>query len=151
MKKVANKYYVSWEDIDKFVDNVEIHKSIDFIVALHRGGLALGAMLSHKYNLPLITLHCSSSHKKVPYDIKAVKSAVANAGSILIVDDISDTGKTLIKTVDGITTNSEIDMFDCFILTYAVKVSTTYTPDYYKLVVPDTTWVVFPWEKGGSR
>lgn len=147
-KEVNNKYYVSWSDIDTFIKNVSIDESIEAIVAIHRGGLTLGTMLSHKFNLPLVILHDSTTHKnKVPTDIDKVKEVIKRFKSIMLVDDISDTGTTLNRILEGL----EVGEQDNWILTYAIKVSTTCLPEYYKLTVPDTTWVVFPWEVGEKK
>jgi hypoxanthine phosphoribosyltransferase len=57
--------------------------------------------------------------------------------SILIIDDISDTGKTLQK-IPQIRKYHTVTLF--------VKPEKTFMPDIHRRVVPQNVWVQFPWE-----
>ncbi len=70
---------ISWEEFDRLIDRLEIkiNKSgnkFDGIIGIPRGGLIVAVCLSHRLNLPLV-------------------NKISN--KILIVDDLSDSGKTL--------------------------------------------------------
>jgi len=71
--------------------------------------------------------------------IKPVLSDINGGdGSTLIVDDISDEGKTLIDII----TLYDIDDIRC--ATLFLKPRTRFIPRYYGEVVDK--WIVFPWE-----
>lgn len=89
------------------------------IYGIPRGGLPLAVALSHKLELPLIT---------APYDVMP---------DTIIVDDISDTGKTLEKY-----NNKNL------IITLYYRIGSATVPDeYVYLKKGKGYWVVFPWEK----
>jgi len=111
---------VSWKSIGSMVSNIakEIKKDTTpyrGIYAIPRGGLVPGVMLSHKLELPMLLF---------PKD------------SCIIIDDISDTGKTL-SSLHRRGNNLIVTLF------------------YHKqsIVVPDIwcaekkkSWIIFPWE-----
>jgi hypoxanthine phosphoribosyltransferase len=118
-----NKKYVTWQMVAKFINalahdhqlqNLILEEEITSIYAIPRGGLCLGVMLSHKLKLPLV-MECQ-------------------VGS-LIVDDISDTGKTLeqFKPEHQVAT-----MF---------WHKQTVTPPDFTLYEKKDAWIVFPWER----
>jgi xanthine phosphoribosyltransferase len=117
---------MSWYNFDFAVSYLasEISQSgekFNCIYGVPRGGLVLGVCLSHKLNIPLYFDWHESSIKT------------------LIVDDTSDTGKTLSY------------IHDCFPET---KISTIYynkkskvKPDFYVWEQKPEEWINFPWEK----
>ncbi len=77
-----NKIPLEWEEIDRLVDIlcekiITQIPSIDSVMGLPRGGLIPAVMVSHRLNLPLVTL-------PEPHT--------------LVVDDIADSGVTLTNT-----------------------------------------------------
>ena len=77
---MSNKVYVTWEDIEHFVDytaDILSKSDIDVpgIYGLPRGGLIFAVMLSHRLNKPMLISPCEGC---------------------LIVDDICDSGESLI-------------------------------------------------------
>jgi len=115
MKKV----YLSWEEFDNMTGKlakkiIETERQFDGIYGIPRGGLPIAVYLSHKLDLPLLLYPSKRS---------------------LVVDDISDDGKTL---------NSFRDKF----------IATLYTTDW-TITQPNCwidkkkskdDWIVFPWE-----
>jgi hypoxanthine phosphoribosyltransferase len=82
MSNLKDKKYITWDDIDKLTDIIceKISKektNINSVTGLARGGLVPAVIISHKLNLPYLTL---KNH---------------NYFDTLIVDDICDSGKTL--------------------------------------------------------
>lgn len=116
-----NKIYLSWEDFGIMVDNLvkKIKKSrlkFDGVYGIPRGGLIIAVCLAHKLNIPLLYVTPS------PDD--------------LVVDDISDTGKTLYSY--------DYKKTACLFTTPWTKTE----PDFWvgeKLKKKD--WIVFPWEE----
>ncbi len=117
-----NKIYLSWELFglmaDRLVTNIKKSKTkFDGVYGIPRGGLILAVCLAHKLNLP--------------FRQKCTKNS-------LLVDDISDTGKTL--SLEG----------GCY-----KKIATLYTTTW-TMIQPDFAislkqdkgdWIIFPWEE----
>ena len=75
------KKYVTWEEVDNFIDKVCSRYSsttLSGVYGLPRGGLIFAVMLSHRLNIPLLS---APSH------------------NCLIVDDICDSGESLLHYV----------------------------------------------------
>lgn len=111
--------FVTWDfvmqSVEKIVEALRDKKFIG-IYAVPRGGNCLGTILSYRMNIPLL-LH-----------------AEENA---LIIDDISDTGKTLY--------HYEERRDKHFIVTLYYKRESLVVPDLW-FREKTNKWVVFPWE-----
>jgi len=125
----------------------EMQMEFGIIVGLARGGLIPAIMLSHMMNLPVIPAHYSSKNGRgddknhdnvLPY--------IPQNKTILLVDDIVDSGYTMREIVD----------------LYERRGNSIYTATlYYKAlaappIVPmircqtiphDSGWCIFPWER----
>ena len=121
-----DKVYFTWEDFGFAVDTL-VYKlrgdgllsSISRVYGVPRGGLVLAVVLSHRLDVPLVT----------------IEDVVAN-GKTLVVDDISDSGKTLKRFGPlGVCT-----------ATIHVVPGTLFVPDVWALERPKSSWVVYPWE-----
>src|SRR3989344_4282931 len=78
----------TWEefasDVEKIARTIESWgKKFRYVYGIPRGGLVLAVCLSHRLKIEHLTLHPTSEQVDVGFK------------SILIVDDIADTGKTL--------------------------------------------------------
>ena len=114
-----NNVYITWDQFGKMVDELSIkiletNEMFDGVYGLPRGGLPLAVSLSHKLDLKLLL-----------YPTK----------NTLVVDDISDTGKTLASHK-----NKKI----------ATLFSTEWTissPDWFiNKKLNKEEWIIFPWE-----
>jgi len=124
------KIYLSWKYIDiAIIDLSErlanIH--IDSIIGIPRGGLIPAVMLSHHLNKPLYL----SPHKK-------------QYGTLLLVDDIIDSGHTIKQHLSHILANYPAITK---VITASINITskTTFLPDFYHEKFTDT-WLVFPYE-----
>lgn len=126
---MANKkVYYSWGNLEKDIGILTKRiKAISFnfknIYGVPRGGLIPAVMLSHQLDLPLIT-----ERQLISKDT-------------LIVDDISDTGKTLQKLLKGKKYKG--------IATLHKRITTNLDPDFYVNTINDE-WIVYPFETEGS-
>ena len=68
--------------------------------------------------------------------------------SILVVDDVSDTGDTLLFVKDYLTW---LGAKDIRIATVFMKSQTKFVPDYYEKEISQDTWIVFPYERREIR
>lgn len=120
------KEYVTWEDVERFVDHVDFNlrtkHQISGVYGLPRGGLVLAVMISHYMNIPLL---------------------MSPADNCIIVDDICDSGESLIHY----TKNSSGDNpHDYYIATMYYKPNSLVRPDTWYSKKSDK-WIVFPWEE----
>ena len=121
----------------------------DVIVGPNRGGLQMGVMLSHYYNVPFIPLQWQTRGEAGSKDHQAVdKITEKHSSNILLVDDINDTGTTLLGITNAM---DKPDYFaDIKTATLINKTTSSFEDvDYYAVeMTPDTDkWVVFPFEE----
>lgn len=121
-----SKVYVSWEQVEEFVKHIKsIRKTFTGVYGLPRGGLVLAVLLSHALNIPML---------------------MSPTAGCLIVDDICDTGESLLHYVKN---SSGDKVQDYTIATMYYKVNELgVVPDIYSYIKTNE-WVVFPWEIGG--
>ena len=124
---------ISWDEYQQLVD--KLAKKINFkknkfnlIVAINRGGNVVGTMLSHKSKVPLKILHTDEF------------MWIGKEGDkILLVDDLSDTGKTFIEVLTWFP--ERIVKTACV----HVKDGTKFIPDYF-VENTNNDWIVYPYE-----
>ena len=121
----VQKENVSWDEIQCYVNAVVQRyqgEKIPGVYGIPRGGLIFAVMISHKMNIPML--------------MSAVEGCI-------IVDDIADSGETLIHYQNN---SSGSRKKKYFITTMYYKESSLVKPDYYYKVKEDR-WIVFPWEE----
>jgi len=128
MKKVQITYSEYGELLDEFADMLSKDEFAG-VCGIIRGGLPIAVHLSHFLNIDLINEN----------DLILDGNNYRNAGSILLVDDIVDTGKVMREII--------VQCAGLPLKTAALycKPHTTYKPDYYVRETVD--WIVFPWER----
>ena len=119
------KVYVSWNDMEEFVDSlIEEVKKQNFkptgVYGIPRGGLIPATLISYKLDIPLL--------------LNASKGC-------LIVDDIADSGRTLLHFTEN---DTQFNRY--FIATMFYHKRSVVKPNYYKFDKTDK-WIVFPWEE----
>jgi hypothetical protein len=126
-----NKITCTWQQFEDGVKTLvkqleQAQFAPEVILAIPRGGLVLAVKLSNVLgNIPVA----------FAYD---EKNPLFN-GNVLIVDDVSDTGKTLKK---------HVEMFGqrkAKVATLFYKPHSVLKPDFYAFETDK--WIVFPWEK----
>lgn len=119
------KFYVTWKDMEDYIDDLvkELKKKKikpTGVCGVPRGGLILATLLSYKMDIPMLL----------------------NAGEgCIIVDDIADSGRTLLHY-----TENDTQFNKYFISTMFYHERSLVKPDFYKFKKEDK-WVVFPWEE----
>lgn len=105
-------------------NKIEMAKlDIKFIYTIMRGGLPIAVHLSHRFDLPVYT------------DERYIDFTNVKEHSVLIVDDIVDTGKTLDYFKDT-----------QYIASLFYKPRASFIPNFYAQECKDYEWIVFPWE-----
>ncbi len=137
-----NKYhFLSQKLASKLLDQ---KLTFEEIVAISRGGLTLGHLMSDLMDIPISTFTIQSyigiqTQGEVKITNKLNKSV--RGKTVLLVDDVADSGKTLIRA------KKYLKMFKPQSITTATlfyKPRSVHKPDYYA----ETTskWILFPYE-----
>ena len=126
---MANKLYLSWKWVDEQINSIgeklEAYPQLEFVAGIPRGGLIPAVMMSHAFGIKYISY---SSARMLPGDLKQ---------KTLVVDDISDTGKTL----------KEADQEGFLTASLALRTGSKTVPNFIGETIDDDRWLVFPWEK----
>ena len=128
------KEFISWNVVDECVVDIAEHLlrtkiEFDGVYGIPRGGTILAVMLSHKLDIPYLD---------------DIEYALGNGKKFIIIDDITDTGKTLnnYKKVDI----SEI----AYYVTIHEHEQSSVKPDY-SVIYKEDKWIVYPWETEDSN
>jgi len=131
---MKEKLYLSWDWIDNSVQKLgeiilDSVTEIDMVTGIPRGGLIPGVYLSHYIG-----------KKYIPYN-EAINLPQNLRERILVVDDICDSGITLLEAAGYNFKTSAL----------AFRYSSPYIPDFYSEKITDDRWLVYPWEKNDSK
>jgi uncharacterized protein len=143
---------ISWKRFDSIANKLvmkikQSNNKYDTIICINRGGLVIGRILSDYLNLPLgiISAKCYDIGAKKPQSclINPNISIIKKIGKkILLVDDLIDSGTTMIKIFNHLKKRFPKSNIDVAVL-YKTKES-TFNPDYFVEFKKD--WIVFPYE-----
>jgi hypoxanthine phosphoribosyltransferase len=130
--------------------------TFDLIIGLSRGGLVPAVFLSHQLNIPMLVADVThelsmgdniASHSNtipvIPKDIK----------SILVVDDIVDSGNTILALYENLKTDASLTVAALYVKVLAEDYLIDNTCTRFKgciaanIIAPDNDeWIDFPWE-----
>lgn len=142
-------HIVSWKNLHtssfKLAQKIKRSgKKLDLIVAIARGGMTIAQILSDFLTLPVATFTVSS-YKDMKQnnlsDISFHVGARLDNKNVLLVDDISDTGKTFIR---GTKYLQELGAGSITTASLFIKPHTKFMPDFYAEDID--RWVVFPFD-----
>ena len=128
MKITKTKIYYSWNDYKKDVKQIVKLKfpKTKIIYGIPKGGLPLAVTLSNILSIPLA----------LTYE-EAIEKVNGDMSKLLICDDVSDSGNTLLKLKDA---NKAIT------ITLFKKDNTKFVPDIFLRTCKQSCWILFPWE-----
>ena len=111
------------------------------IVAVARGGLVPATILAYELGVPMIDTICVSTHSDdgERLDLKMRKVLPGNGEGCLVVDDLTDTGRTF-QSIKAYLPKAH------YVALYA-KPDGRDDADTYSADVAQDVWVRFPWEK----
>jgi len=117
---------------------------VDTIVAISRGGLVVSRILSDFLNKPISSITITSYENldkvKEPF-IDETPSKLFKHESILIVDEVSDTGKTFERATNYF---KNFPVKHIYTAAPYIKPKTQFTPNFW--VKKLDAWIVFPYE-----
>ncbi len=142
---------MSWDDIQKQCETLA--KTIkgdkvacDLIIGIARGGWVPARILSDMLdNDELYTMRVKfydevAKTKEKPIITHPTQVDVTGK-KVLLVDDIADTGESLLTAINHL---RERRAGPVFVATLVKKPASKFTPDLFVLETP--AWVIFPWE-----
>lgn len=157
------KLYYSWSDLETDCRIITREMAIDgyrpdVVIGPGRGGYPMGVMMSHYFNVPFEGFNWQTRDGKIE-DSTTLFNILSkyNGTSILIVDDINDTGTTLngiFKVIEDFDVDNNNLMIkahqDITVCTLFNKTMSSFkNVDYYaRECTPDyDPWIVFPYEE----
>ena len=152
-----NKTIISWQEYGELIDrlvlkvrNVTLPKDI-VLLAIGRGGYIPGVAISHALNKPLHTIGISTyegTEAKTPkYTAEYSFNEIMEAENILIIDDIYETGKTLLFVEDEIYAHCENIRGIWRAVTISKNPAAFNKLDFIAETYPEETWIELPYEK----
>ena len=142
MSREFQRFY-SWEEFS--TDSRKLYQKIsgefDAIVGISKGGIFLAGMMAELFDTRNVYL-VAYAGGGISREIKAEKNIHPDLRNkkILLVDDISDQGDTLIYA------KADLEKLGNQVITATlhVKPQTKFIPDYF--VKQATAWIAYPWE-----
>ena len=122
------------------IDNIHI----DEVVAISRGGLTLGHILTDLLRVPISTFTIQSYtdiQKQGEVKITKPLATPLDGKIILLVDDVADRGTTMVRAIEY------LNMFTpkkIYTLTLYYKPHSVYKPNYFAQTT--SAWISFPYE-----
>lgn len=133
------------EYVRKLAATIRSHsKPTDTIIAISRGGLTLGHLLTDFLRIPIATFTIQSytdiQKNGELYITEPLKTKIKDK-HILLVDDVSDTGKTFLRAIKYLKRFKPKSITTVSLL---YKPNSIYRPDFFA----ETTkkWIIFPTE-----
>jgi xanthine phosphoribosyltransferase len=152
-------HYIDFEqflaDVEEVARQIETEEwRPDFLVGVGRGGLVPAAFLSHRLDIALLSVdHSSGEHGFAGELLDKLAAKICGGNSILIVDDINDSGATIAFLREAINAKSgEAARLRVAVLMNNIR--SRAHAEYWGTELDreaDKRWFVFPWEALGTR
>jgi len=145
-----DRVYLSWWQVEKALQSLALSVrdfGPDVIVGIARGGLIPAVMISHALGDVELRVMDVKFYKGIGERVGEPVITIPLHGSledkrVLIVDDVSDTGKTLEVVIEEV---KKAGAKEIRVACLVAKPWTKVMPNYY--VFRTDGWVVFPWEE----
>jgi len=142
----------SWEDIENMTKKLgeKIKKSrfkFDWIVGISRGGLVPARLLSDYFDCLKVAIMRVEFYESVGKTkdfprITQPLQVTVKGKNVLVVDDVADTGRSLVVAKDHIKRKGAKQIK---IATLHYKPISIFKPDFY--IMKTNAWIIYPWEK----
>ena len=158
---MSKKMIVEWEEYKKIVERlaIEIHKNYKptVLIGIMRGAAPIIDILSRILKLPIAYIVIQSYSGKGMEDKQGLLmfareiSSLANNedfNKVLLIDDLSDTGLTLNKSIEWLKNYSPTKAYIKEVKTACLwkKKSSTFEPDFCPVRLDSDPWIVQPTE-----
>ncbi len=143
--------HTSWEDVERLSEElaqkiIESGYEPEIIVAISRGGFDPARILCDQLSIRRLAsvqvefysgIKDTAEKPRIVYPL----NADVRGKSVLVVDDVSDTGVSLEAAKEHVLQKGPGDLK---VATLHIKPWTSYRPDYH--VSETESWIVYPWE-----
>lgn len=142
------KLVLTWDDlkgdVKRLANNLRSQQEWKGIVAIARGGLIPSSLIAYELDIRTVeTISIASygdDHQQSKLELlKPLSSQLENGEGWLVIDDLSDTGKTS-EMIRKMLPKAYMAVI------YAKPKGQPYV-DQYERAVEQGTWIVFPWEE----
>jgi hypoxanthine phosphoribosyltransferase len=143
--------HTSWEDVERLSEAlaqkiIESGFEPDIIVAVSRGGFDPARILCDRLEvrrLASVQVEFYSGVKDTAEKPRIVYplNADVDGQRVLVVDDVSDTGDSLMLVQEHVLAGNPGDLK---VATLHIKPWTSFRPDYH--AIETEAWIVYPWE-----
>ena len=158
---MSKKMIVGWEEYKKIVEKlaIEVHKNYEptVLIGIMRGAAPIIDILSRILKLPIAYIVIQSYSGKGIEDkqgelvfAREISSLAQNEDfkKVLLIDDLSDTGLTLNKSIEWLRNYAPIKSYIHEIKTACLwkKKSSSFKPDFCPVKLESDPWIVQPTE-----
>jgi len=155
---VMEELYVSWSEYYQKIERlaVNIYESgweFNQIVCIAKGGLRVGDVLCRLFRRPLAILSASSytgPDNRLRGTIKFSRHLTMTADRlgdrVLLVDDLVDSGVSLQEAINWLQSHYPDRIQDIRTAVIWYKACSAIAPDYYVDYLPDSPWILQPFE-----
>jgi len=149
-----NYLYTDWNELEQLcrllADKCRDYHP-DVLVGISRGGLVPVRLLSDYLANPHVAImriefYLGIGKTKDKPEITHPLTIEVKDKKVLIVDDVSDSGKSLIEAKGYI---EKLGAREVRVATLHFKPHSSYRPDYH--VGETSAWIIYPWEKNEAR
>ena len=160
---MAKLYYSNKDlanDLSEITRQIQISAwKPDVIIGPGRGAFVMGVMLSHYYEVPFQGFEWQTRDHEMIKDSAGLESILSkyNSKNILIVDDINDSGTTLLGISEVLDSWDSSNNKNMFAIHESIKYATLFDKESSSFdnveftanqVKPDEEkWIVFPYEE----
>ena len=140
------------QDIETLVGKINKSKiEFSYIVALSRGGLIPGVVLSHKLNLRLVPISWSTRDHEDRECNSWIPEDVNNGKKVLVVDDIIDSGEALRTMFEdwGSSVSPKLNSENIYVASLIFNKDQSIVPNFYGTKISrkkTPEWFEFWWE-----
>ena len=150
--------YVSWDEYNRLIEKLALKVwesgwTFDAILCLARGGLRVGDVMSRLFDKPLGVLFTSSYRENAGTTQSRLliadhisSAAPMPSGRWLLVDDLVDSGATLVEVIPHLRANRP-DVQEIRSAVLWRKGASVAEPDYYIEHLPSNPWIHQPCEE----
>ena len=144
------KNYLTIEEMIYLIKNISLQLNNssfdpDVIISINRGGCIPGIYLSHYLDKPHEVIKIELRDSKLKPDLIAITEKIKQFNSVLIIDDINDSGST-IGIIKDLGNNLTTKIHFAVLINKSESKSKV---EYYGKTVNskiNDPWYVFPWE-----